>query len=370
MKRRGRITGVAAIAAALSLTGFTTAGIPSSQATPSPTTPGAGGFNNTGATHSPRLLHELAGPLSKTGMPAIAGSSYLRGVDVADYQHPNGAAINWHAVAAAGYKFAAVKATEGTYYINPWAAKDVIGGRNAGLYMTYYAFGIPNQGSGAAQADYLLVHSHWSADGRMLPPELDIEYDPYSYNECYGLSQRSMVAWIASFSTEIRHKTGDWPMIYTTADWWQTCTGGNRIFGPNNPLWVAAYGFGSPPLPTGWHAWTFWQYSSTGTVPGIRAPGDTDVNYFNGSQVKLIDPGSQHVTAGTRVSLQVHSLNAEAKQTLHYAAAGLPPGLSVSGRGQITGTTSDPAHTYRVKVSARNGSGGVDSVTFSWQVRG
>jgi GH25 family lysozyme M1 (1,4-beta-N-acetylmuramidase) len=370
MKRRGRITGAAATLAALSLTGFTTAGISSSPATPSPTTPEAGGFNNTGATHSPRLLQELAGPLSKTGMPAIAGTSYLRGVDVADYQHPNGASINWRQVAAAGYKFAAVKATEGTYYINPWAARDVIAGRNAGLYMTYYAFAIPNDGGGAAQADYLLAHSHWSADGRMLPPELDIEYDPYSYNECYGLSQRNMVHWIAEFSTEIEHKTGEWPIIYTTADWWSTCTGGNRIFGPNNPLWVAAYGVGSPPLPSGWRTWTFWQYSSTGSVPGIQAPGDTDVSYFNGGQVKLIDPGSQTATVGRRVSLQVHSLNAEARQTLRYTAKGLPPGLSVGGQGQITGTTADPAGTYRVTVSAQNGSGHADSVSFNWQVHG
>ena len=368
MKRRGRITGAAAIAAALSLTGFTTAGTSSSQATPSPTTPGAGGFNNTGATHSPRLLHELAGPLSKTGMPAIAGSSYLRGVDGADYQHPNGAAINWRAVAAAGYKFAAVKATEGTYYINPYGVKDVVAGQSAGLYMTYYAFGIPNRGTGIAQADYLLRHSGWYANGHMLPPELDIEYDPYSSNECYGLSQRGMVAWIAAFSTEIKTRTGEWPMIYTTADWWRTCTGGNKIFGPNNPLWVAAYGFASPPLPTGWRTWTFWQYTSIGTVPGIKAPGDTDLSYFNGSQVKLINPGTQHATAGTKISLQVHSLNAAAKQTLHYTAKGLPPGLSVGGQGQIAGTTSDPAHTYQVTVSARNGSGGADSVTFSWQV--
>ena len=44
---------------------------------------------------------------------------------MAAFQHPGGAPINWAAVAAAGYKFAAVKATEGNYYVNPWAATDI-----------------------------------------------------------------------------------------------------------------------------------------------------------------------------------------------------------------------------------------------------
>jgi len=31
----------------------------------------------------------------------------------------------------------------------------------------------------------------------------------------------------------------------------------------------------------GWDAWTFWQYSETGSVPGIS--GSVDLDYFNGS---------------------------------------------------------------------------------------
>ncbi|MBV9382158.1 MAG: hypothetical protein JOY82_01075 [Streptosporangiaceae bacterium] len=310
-------------------------------------------------------MHELAGPLGGTGMLSAAFPS-VRGVDVASYQHPGGEAIDWRQVAAAGYKFASVKATEGTYYINPYAAADVVAARRWGMYMTYYAFAIPNEGSGAAQADYLLWHSHWRADGRMLPPELDIEYDPYSSNECYGISQRSMVGWIASFSNEIRRLTGELPIIYTTADWWNTCTGGNRWFGAN-PLWVAAYAAGSPPLPAGWRTWTFWQYTSSGTVPGIPSPGNTDLSYFNGAQVTLIDPGDQHVRAGSRVFLPIHSVNAAARETLHYTASGLPPGLAVGGQGSVTGTTGTRTGAYRVTITARS-RWNAGSVTFNWRV--
>jgi hypothetical protein len=73
---------------------------------------GGAGRYNVGAAHSPTLLQELAGPLSRTG---LVPSALAQGVDVAADQHPGGAAVEWSRVAAAGYTFAAIKATEGNY---------------------------------------------------------------------------------------------------------------------------------------------------------------------------------------------------------------------------------------------------------------
>ena len=48
------------------------------------------------------------------------------------------------------------------------------------------------------------------------------------------------------------------------------------------PLWLAQYTTGTPSWPTNiWPAWSLWQFSSKGAVPGIK--GDCDVNTFNGS---------------------------------------------------------------------------------------
>jgi hypothetical protein len=71
---------------------------------------------NVGSAHSPQIQQQLAGPPPTAPPPMDAGAL---GVDVADHQHPHGAAIDWSQVAAAGYKFAFVKATEGNYYVNP-----------------------------------------------------------------------------------------------------------------------------------------------------------------------------------------------------------------------------------------------------------
>jgi GH25 family lysozyme M1 (1,4-beta-N-acetylmuramidase) len=195
---------------------------------------------------------------------------------VADFQHPHGAAINWPEVAAAGYKFAFIKATEGDYYDNPYAAGDLAQAKAAGLSVAEYHFAVPNVSGGASQAEYAVRNSGYTTNGHTLPLTLDIEYNPYGA-ECYGLSHAAMVSWISAFTAEARHLTGQRPVIYTTADWWKSCTGGSTAFGAD-PLWVAGYGVDSPPLPAGWGNWTFWQFTSKGSVPGIT--GHVDISYF------------------------------------------------------------------------------------------
>jgi len=254
-----------------------------------PTVDGVRRFN-VGAAHSPGLLRWLSGALSRSGRAAAPGS--LSGVDVAAYQHPHGAAINWTQVASAGYQFAFIKDTEGNYYANPYYASDLVQAKAAGLYATGYHFAVPNVSNGVTQADYAVSHANYAADGRTLPITLDIEYDPYTSgdhtNKCYGLRPARMVAWITAFDGEVQRLTGMAPIIYTTADWWDTCTGASTAFGAD-PLWVAAYGFSSPPLPAGWASWTFWQYTANATIPGIIGNA-TDASYSNGPIAALVAP--------------------------------------------------------------------------------
>jgi GH25 family lysozyme M1 (1,4-beta-N-acetylmuramidase) len=318
--------------------------------------------NNVGSAHSPQLLQQLAAAPATMPPPAEAGAL---GVDVADFQHPGGAAIDWGQVAAAGYKFAFIKVTEGDYYANPYYASDLAQAKAAGLYVAGYHFAIPNVSDGASQADYAIANGGYTPDGHTLPLALDIEYNPYGA-ECYGMSPAQIVSWVSAFTAEVQRVTSQLPIIYTTADWWNTCTGGSTGSGAD-PLWVAGYVSGSPPLPAGWGNWTFWQYTSRGSVPGIS--GNVDVSYFLQAAVRLIDPGNQQNAVGTAVQLQVTSLNAADGQTPRFAASNLPPGLSISGSGLITGTISSTATgTYPVTVTATSPSGATGSVSFVWTV--
>jgi GH25 family lysozyme M1 (1,4-beta-N-acetylmuramidase) len=333
---------------------------------------------NVGATHSPELLSQFRNgsrniPLTGTGemAPAVTASaanpSDEQGVDVASFQHPGGAAIDWSQVAASGVGFAAVKATEGAYYQNPYALKDLAGAQAAGLSVVAYAFAIPN-GNGSSnspvtQANYLL--KYLGSYATTVPVMLDIEYNPYSGGQCYGLKGSNMVAWVAAFDAQIQAKTGRMPIIYTPPNWWNSCTGNSTGFGPD-PLWVPSITTGSPLLPTGWANWTVWQYSGTGTVSGISS-ADTDLDQANAAFLGLLNLGTQDQSVGAPVGLQLQQAIPAPGQTVSYIATGLPPGVSLTSSGNFTGWLTK-AGTYLVHVSASDAAGATQAPSFSWTV--
>jgi len=203
---------------------------------------------------------------------------HLPGIDVSSNQ----GAINWASVAP-HVDFVYAKATEGTYYRNVDFANQYNGPYDYGVIRGAYHFAVPSNSSGTAQADYFVAHGGgWSADGRTLPGALDIEYNPYGAT-CYGLTTGQMVGWLTNFITEYAAKEHVFPVIYSSTDWWRTCTGNYGGFAKEDPFWVANYSTTGGTLPAGWGFYTFWQYSDKGSEPG-----DQDV--FNGaySQLKIL----------------------------------------------------------------------------------
>ena len=198
------------------------------------------------------------------------------GIDVSSNQKP----ITWAKVAP-HVQFVYAKASEGTYYTNPEFDNEYEGPYDYGVIRGAYHFAIPNNSSGTAQADYFAAHGGgWSADGKTLPGALDIEYNPYG-PECYGLTTAQMVGWIKNFVTEYAAREHAFPVIYSTTNWWKTCTGNSAAFAGDDPFWVADYGASDGgALPKGWDYYSFWQYSDSGAQPG-----DQDV--FNGAYADL-----------------------------------------------------------------------------------
>lgn len=64
----------------------------------------------------------------------------ITGIDVSSWQHEDGQPINWDAVYEDGYRFAVVKATQGTSYVNPWVARDLSDASAAGLLLGAYHY--------------------------------------------------------------------------------------------------------------------------------------------------------------------------------------------------------------------------------------
>jgi GH25 family lysozyme M1 (1,4-beta-N-acetylmuramidase) len=257
-------------AAVLALTGSGLAAGPSAGATPDPITHPDQDHMGSGVA-----AHFGSRPASSGVSAAVAG---LPGLDVSSHQGN----VNWTTVKNNGAKFAYVKATEGTSYTNPYFSQQYVGSYNVGLIRGAYHFATPNTSSGASQADYFAAHGGgWSADHHTLPGALDIEYNPYGAT-CYGLSQASMRSWIHAFVNEYHAKTGRWAVIYSTLDWWTSCTGNSdATFANNDPLWIARYSTSAGTLPAGYGAYTIWQYADSGTFPG-------DQDTFNGSAARLL----------------------------------------------------------------------------------
>ena len=226
-------------------------------------------------TSSPSVSSQAVTPQSASlkAVTPLAASSGVEGLDVS---HWNGT-VDWAAHAKAGRQFTWIKATEGTGYTSPTFNAQYTGSAKAGLLRGAYHFALPNVSSGAAQATYFSAHGGgWSGDGKTLPGVVDLEYNPYSGGDCYGMSKAALTAWIKDFSTTYHARWGKYPVIYTSASWWNTCVG-STAFASTSPLWLARYASTPGTLPTGWAYQSVWQYSTSGF----------DHDRFNGSASAL-----------------------------------------------------------------------------------
>jgi GH25 family lysozyme M1 (1,4-beta-N-acetylmuramidase) len=223
-------------------------------------------------------------------VPADAATT-LTGVDVSRWDHPNGVAIDWPKVKAAGRSFAIVKATEDTNYTNPYFSTDYSKAKAAGLIVGAYHFAQPRRplSSAADQArHYVRTVGTFKGTG-VLPPILDLECNGAG-NYCdYGsaLSVSELRTWTKTWIDTARAMTGRTPIIYTGDYFWRSAMGNTNAF-VGNPLWYARYTTTTPTaatIPGGWPRWTFWQYTSTGSTPGI--PDTGDINRFNGDLASL-----------------------------------------------------------------------------------
>jgi GH25 family lysozyme M1 (1,4-beta-N-acetylmuramidase) len=81
-------------------------------------------------------------------------------------------------------------------------------------------------------------------------------------------------------------------LIYTSRGFWESYMGDTTKFADDGYtlLWIAHWTNNSQPtLPAndwGGYGWTFWQYTSTGTIPGIS--GNVDRDWYNGRYLKKV----------------------------------------------------------------------------------
>lgn len=196
----------------------------------------------------------------------------VHGIDAARYQ----GAVDWQTAAGAGVSFAYLKATEGGDGLDPAFGANWQGAAQAdiprGAFHFYY-FCRPAR----EQAAWFIRNVPRSP--RALPPVLDMEWTPFSPTCTLRPPAAEVRAEAAVFLDILEQHYGQRPLIYTSPEFFATNQMG-RI--PRAEFWLRSVAdHPSNTYPN--QSWTFWQYSSTSRVPGVKGPVDTNV--FAGSVV-------------------------------------------------------------------------------------
>jgi GH25 family lysozyme M1 (1,4-beta-N-acetylmuramidase) len=301
-------------------------------------------------------------PTLDRGPELAATTGILEGIDVSQWQ----GTINWPNVAAAGKAFAIIKATEGRTFNDPNYLVNHTGAQAAGLWTGTYHFASPDTTAG----DAILEADHFVSVARLgigdLIPALDLEVSG-------GLGIPALQAWVTAWLGEVTKKIGIRPMIYTSPAFWKKYMGDSDALANAGytVLWIAHWGVLSPTIPAnnwGGHGWTFWQYTSDGSVSGIS--GRVDLDRFNGTDLQAQAYSIFKLTAtgattkqgrSTTASIGIIRTNFPSEVALNVT--GLPAGATATfvtsptteataAMNVATDAASTPTGTYPLTITA------------------
>jgi GH25 family lysozyme M1 (1,4-beta-N-acetylmuramidase) len=198
-------------------------------------------------------------------------------IDVASYQ----ATLNLNDI---NYDGVAIKATEGTGYVNPDCdthyQEAKAQGKKRAVYH-FFDFGV----DAVAQANYFVDN----CAGYIRDAVFVLDWEGSGVND---------VAQAIAFLNQVEARIGYKPAIYmsqyveNTYDW-------SQVVSNNNGLWLARYSnwelanhahdwdmsqAGTPPAVVYWPFYFMWQWTSTGLLSGYAGNLDCDIAYLTGDQ--------------------------------------------------------------------------------------
>ncbi|TNC52535.1 glycoside hydrolase [Rubellimicrobium rubrum] len=209
-----------------------------------------------------------AKPVSWPGRTPTTHS--VHGIDVSRWQ----GTIDWPTARANGVSFAFIKATEGGDRSDPGFEGHWRGAAAAGVprgaYHFYYFCTSPE-----IQANWFIANV--PRERGALPPVLDMEWNAQSPSCRHRPEPATVRAQAKTFLDILHSHYGQRPIIYITPDFW---TENQMWLLQGEEVWLRAVTRHPEEAYPG-AAWSFWQYSGTGLVPGINGP--VDLNAFAGS---------------------------------------------------------------------------------------
>lgn len=193
--------------------------------------------------------------------------------------------IDWPTAKANGVNFAFLKATEGGDMIDPMFDANWQGARAAGLPVGAYHFWYHCRPA-AEQARWFI--SHVPRVPGALPPVLDMEWTPFSPT-CKARPSPAHIRREAKiFLDMLERHYHQRPIIYSAPDFFEI----NEMWKLGRyDFWLRSVAAHPQDRFAGRH-WAFWQYTSTGLVPGVQ--GRSDINVFAGSKEDWLNWWARH----------------------------------------------------------------------------
>ena len=167
--------------------------------------------------------------------------------------------------------FAFIKATEGSDIVDSQFQKNFAQARKYGIMRSAYHF-YRTTTPAKQQAEHFIRQVELLPGD--LPPVLDVEIHPQ------GVSAEDFRQGILEWLARVEQHYGVRPILYTYHSFRQQYMN-DPVF-DLYPYWIAHYHVDSVRYKG---AWTFWQHSDRGQLPGIKEK--VDLNIFNGSYDEL-----------------------------------------------------------------------------------
>lgn len=202
---------------------------------------------------------------------AAAHTMPVQGIDVSYFQGD----IDWKKVGEAGIQFAYIKVTEGGDRLDPKFLSNWRGAKRAGIargayhvmYWCRYA---------KEQASWFALNAPVDEDA--LPPVLDLEWNSYSKTCPRRIARKDAIAKIKVMLKAMEIHSGKQPIIYTDPAFHREVLEGEF---PNHYFWLRSVA-AEPEEKYRDRGWVFWQFTTTGRVPGVTGP--VDRNSFYGTR--------------------------------------------------------------------------------------
>ncbi len=203
---------------------------------------------------------------------AIAGRRYpVHGIDIARYQ----TSIDWAKARANGVNFAFIKATEGGDRVDEMFHSHWRGAASAGVRRGAYHFFYHCRAPEEQARWFFRQVPRRSGD---LPPVIDMEWTPDSPTCTIRRPAAEIRADAAVLIEMFTRHYGTAPILYTTVDFYED----NQMWKlGGTDFWLRSVAAHPGERYPGQH-WAFWQYTSTGLIPGIA--GEVDINAFAGDE--------------------------------------------------------------------------------------